>query len=64
MTVKRIRIDRRGTRRESPWLEDLPARGRAARPPGLASPGLAVVLDERRQLSSGRPWRSWRSKSI
>jgi hypothetical protein len=50
MTVKRIRIDRRGTRRESPWLEDLPARGRAARPPGLASPGLAGVLDERRQL--------------
>src|SRR5262245_34084024 len=27
-----------------------PARGRAARPPGLASPGLAGVLDERRQL--------------
>ena len=48
--MKRIRIDRRGTRRESPWLEDLPARGRAARPPGLASPGLAGVLDERRQL--------------
>src|SRR6516165_2878333 len=40
MTVKRIRIDRRGTRRESPWPEDLPARGRAARPPGLASPAL------------------------
>ena len=35
MTVKRIRIDRRGTRRESPWLEDLPARGRAARPDWL-----------------------------
>ena len=27
----------------------LPARGSAARPPGLASPGLAGVLDERRQ---------------
>jgi hypothetical protein len=25
MTVKRIRIDRRGARRESPWLEDPPA---------------------------------------
>jgi hypothetical protein len=24
MTVKRIRINRRGTQRERPWLEDLP----------------------------------------
>ena len=48
--MKRIRIDRRGTRRESPWLEDLPTRGRAARPPGLASPGPAGMFDERRQL--------------
>ena len=30
-------------------------------PPGLGSPGLAGVLEERRQILPERPWRSWRS---